>query len=85
MFNSCKQEPTKNIDTFLNRLRKLATSCNYGPLLDEILIDRLVIGVTGNSIRARLLRESSLTVQKAMDICRSSEQAQIHLQQMDPL
>ena len=85
MFNSCKQEPKENIDTFLNRLRKLATTCSYGPLLDEMLRDRLVIGVAGNSIRARLLRESSLTLQKAIDICRSSEQAAIHLQQMDPV
>ncbi|XP_038055820.1 uncharacterized protein LOC119727829 [Patiria miniata] len=85
MFNSCKQEPKENIDTFLNRLRKLATTCNYGALLDEMLRDRLVIGVVGNSIRARLLRESSLTLQKAIDICRSSEQAAIHLQQMDPV
>ncbi|XP_038055836.1 uncharacterized protein K02A2.6-like [Patiria miniata] len=80
MFNSCKQEPKENIDTFLNRLRKLTTTCNYGALLDEMLRDRQVIGGVGNSIRARLLRESSLTLQKAIDICRSSEQAAIHLQ-----
>lgn len=84
MFNSCKQEPKENIDTFLNKMRKLATTCNYGPLLDEMLRDRLVIGVAENNIRARLLRESSLTLQKAIDICRSSEQAAIHLHHMEP-
>ena len=84
IFNSCKQENTENIESYLARLRKLAATCEYGALLDEMLRDRIVIGISDNQIRARLLRESKLTLQKALEICRSSEQANLHLQQMDP-
>ena len=84
IFNSCKQENTKNIESYLARLRKLAATCEYGALLDEMLRDRIVIGISDNQIRARLLRESKLTLQKGLEICRSSEQANLHLQQMDP-
>ena len=84
IFNSCKQENTENIESYLARLRKLAATCEYGALLDEMLRDRIVIGISDNQIPARLLRESKLTLQKALEICRSSEQANLHLQQMDP-
>ena len=83
VFNSCKQEQREPIDSFLSRLRKLASTCAYGPLRDEMIRDRIVVGVTDNHIRSRLLREALLTLQKALDICRSSEQAAIHLQQME--
>ncbi len=36
-----------------------------------------------NHIRARLLRESKLNLQKALDMCRSTELADGHLQQME--
>ena len=84
IFNSCKQENSESTDSYLARLCKLAATCDYGALLDEMLRDRIVIGVTDNQIHARLLRESKLTLQKALEICRSSEQANLHLQQMDP-
>ena len=84
IFNSCKQDNSENIESYLARLCKLAATCEYGALLDEMLRDRIVIGISDNQIQARLLRESKLTLQKALVICRSSEQANLHLQQMDP-
>ena len=36
------------------------------------------MGVTDSSIRSRLLREGKFTLQKALDICRSSEVAAQH-------
>ena len=83
IFNSCKQEKSENIETYLARLRKLAATCEYGAFLDEMHRDGILIGITDNQIRARLLRESRLILQKALEICRSSEQANLHLQQMD--
>ena len=48
-----------------------------------MLRDRIIIGIADNQIRARLLRESRLILQKALEICQSSEQVNLHLQQMD--
>ena len=35
--------------------------------------DRLVIGIQGESTKARLLREKDLSLDKALDMCKSSE------------
>ena len=83
IFNSCKQESSENTGAYLARLRKLAATCEYGVPLDEMLRDRIVIGIADNQIWARLLRESKLTLRKALEICRSSKQANLHLQQVD--
>ena len=84
IFNGSKQEAGESMDTFLAKLRKLAASCEYGVMQEELIRDRLVIGIINNQIRARLLREPYLTLQKATDVCRSSEQADMQIQQMEP-
>ena len=57
----------------------------YGALLDDMLCDRIVTGITGNHRRASLLQESELTLQKTLEICRSGKQANVQLQQMDAM
>ncbi len=83
MYNSAMQEAHENIEQFYNRLRKLSSTCNFGTLLDEMLRDRLVIGIKDNPTRARLLREPNLKLDKALDICRSSEVAALQLHAME--
>lgn len=81
VFNSAMQEGSENIDQYLNRLRKLAGTCEFGVLLDEMLRDRIVIGITDNHSRARLL--SSHYKRHWMYVCRSSEFASMQLQKVD--
>jgi hypothetical protein len=68
-----KQEET--FDSYLAGLRKLASSCDYGNLEDEMIRDNIVYGITSDSVRAKLLREKNLTLEGAIDTCRSSERA----------
>ena len=75
LFNSATQRSENKIDQFVNELRKLASTCEYGTLSDELIRDRIVIGISDSSMRARLLRESDLTLNRAIDMCRASEQA----------
>ena len=44
-FNSCIQTPEETVDGYVNRLRKLASSCQFGKLTKEMIHDRLVIGI----------------------------------------
>lgn len=81
IFNSCVQG-SDSFDIFVSKLRQLAASCVYGELQDELIRDRIVTGITDNSLRARLLREKDLTLEKAISLCRSSEITSIHLQKM---
>ncbi|KAG1662192.1 hypothetical protein GQR58_021058 [Nymphon striatum] len=67
-FNSCVREPGQHISLYVATLRKLAEPCNYGTTLNEMLRDRLVMGVNDDRIQRRLLSESELTLNKAHNI-----------------
>ena len=82
LFNSANQE-NENIDQYLNRLRKLASTCTYGALCDELIRDRLVIGIKSHEVRKRLLREKALTLNTALDIIRAAETASDQLKKID--
>lgn len=73
VFNSCVQSSEETVDCYVNRLRKLASSCQFGTLTDEMIRDKLVIGIQDKSTKARLLREKDLSLDKALDMCKSSE------------
>ena len=75
VFNTCSQTSEESVQTYVTRLRKLAASCEYGALTDEFIQDRLVIGLKNQGDKVRLLREKSLTLQKAIEMCTSSETA----------
>ena len=83
LFNSATQRSENKIDQFVNELRKLASTCEYGTLSDELIRDRIVIGISDSSMRAGLLRESELTLNRAIDMCRASEQATCQLREFD--
>ena len=73
VFNSCFRGPEESIDCYVNRLQKLASSCQFGALIKEMIHDGLVIGIQGKSAKARLLREKDLSLDKALDMSKSSE------------
>ena len=75
VFNSRSQEANESFDHFLTALRKLAATCEFGTFKDEMLRNRMVTGLQDHGHRERLLRESTLTLQKAIDICRTNEMA----------
>ena len=70
------------MDSYINRLRKAASTCQFGTLTEELIRDRLVIGLQDHSTKLRLLKEESLDLNKALNICRSSEVASQQLKAM---
>ncbi|KAJ8405108.1 hypothetical protein AAFF_G00330290 [Aldrovandia affinis] len=83
VFGSCKQEEGESIDNFVTRLRERAATCEYGQLKDEMIRDKIVLGVANESIRRRLLREKGLTLITAIEMCRAAEQTDIRMRAMD--
>ena len=53
----------------------MASSCRYGALTDEMIRDRIVIGVRDKATKLRLLKEEELDLNKALSVCRSNEAA----------
>ena len=76
-------QENENIDQYLNRLRKLASICTYDALCDELIPDRLVIGIKSHEVRRRLLREKALTLHTALSIIRAAETASDQLKKID--
>jgi len=73
-FNQCVQDPGETYDQYHTALRKLAEGCNFEVINPkEILHDRLLFGIHDNKVRERLLRETSLTLAKTDEICRTSK------------
>ena len=80
-FHQRSQQSGENFDTFLSALRNLLKTCKFCPTCkDGILRDRLVLGVKDSSVQAALLRERHLTLEKCIDLCKSTENAAQHHQ-----
>ena len=73
ILNMCVQQSEESVQSYVTRLRKLAASCEYGVLTDDLIRDRLVIGLKNQGDKVRLLREKTLDLQKAVQMCTSSE------------
>ena len=82
LFNMCQQNSGETMDSYVNRLQKAASTCQFGTLTEELIRDRLVIGLQDHSTKLRLLKEENLDMNKALNICRSSEMATQQLKAM---
>ena len=80
LFNSSVQEQGEGIDSYVTKLRRLASTCEYEALEDQLIRDRIVIGIRSKEVRGRLLRDTNLTLKKAVDVCHSDEATTQQLQ-----
>uniref|UniRef100_A0AAV2K178 Ig-like domain-containing protein n=1 Tax=Knipowitschia caucasica TaxID=637954 RepID=A0AAV2K178_KNICA len=83
LFGCCKQEDGESIDAFVTRLREKASTCEYGQLKDEMIRDKIVLGIASESSRRRLLREKELNLVTAIEMCRAAEQTDLRMRVME--
>ena len=74
-FNTRCQGESEAVATYVAELRKIAEFCDYGPVLSDMLRDRLVCGISNKTVQRRLLQEPALTFDKALGIALSAEVA----------
>ena len=72
-FNRRIQKPGESVDTFINDLHKLANECNYGALKDELIRDRIVVGVLDDALSNDLQGKADLTLAQAKTLARQAE------------
>ncbi|UYV65176.1 hypothetical protein LAZ67_3003456 [Cordylochernes scorpioides] len=72
-FNRRSQGETEPVEEFITNLYVLAETCSYGILKEEMIRDRLVVGVKNLNLSEKLQLESELTLEKAIQIVRQSE------------
>ena len=61
MFFFCDQEANETFDTYLKSLRRLASSREFAQLEEELIRHRIVLGTTDGRVRARMLKERTIT------------------------
>ena len=66
----------RSFDIFVTDLRRKAEYCDFGAIKDSLIRDQIVVGINDPKLRQRLLRETDLTLEKAIKLCRITEQSQ---------
>lgn len=72
-FNKITQLEGEPFDDFFNKIKNQAQNCEFGILRDDLLRDKIIIGLSSDVVREKLLSECNLTLDQAIKICRASE------------
>jgi hypothetical protein len=73
LFNKMVQEPGESFDEFLTKLRNQSKKCSFGELADDLLCDKIVVGIMNDTVREKLLSEEKLELEKTVKICKANE------------
>ena len=74
-FHSRIRKEGKSVPIFVLELRSIATSCNFGDNLEQMLQDRLICRINNDTIQNRLLAVAKLDFKKAMELAQSMKEA----------
>ena len=72
-FNRRSQQPGETSEQFIMALYELADNCEYGEMKDEMIRDRIVVGIRDISLSERLQLDSALTLETAKKAVRQRE------------
>ena len=72
-FNRSIQRPGESIDSFIQDLYRLADECNHDSLKDDLIRDRIAVGVLDKRLSERLQLKADLTLKQAVEISRFHE------------
>ena len=80
------QAPSETLDTFYNRILKLAKQCQFEPAEKKSrLIDAIIYGTSITKAQEKLLQTPiTLTLEQCLGICRHYESLKYHLETIKP-
>ena len=81
-FLTYRQKEGQSFDEFMTQLKTLSSDCDFGELKNSLIKDIVVIGVTDDSLRERMLREPNSTLDRAIALGQSAEQTKIHAKEL---
>jgi len=83
-FNRRSQLADEPTEQFITSLYNLAADCNFGDLKDELIRDRIVVGIRDSTLSERLQMDSELTLEKAKSFVRQREAVHDQQQALKP-
>lgn len=72
-FNTKWQGEGETVGVFMAELRKITQYCEYGEVLSNMLWDRIVCSISNKAVQRRLLQETALTFEKALETALAAE------------
>ena len=79
----CRNQGTgENVDSWIKDFKIKAGNCEFGDQKDLMIRDKLVFGVSDERVKERLLRESDLTLKKAVDVIHATETTRQQIREM---
>ena len=72
-FNMRVQKEGEPVDNFITDLYTLAEHCNFGTLHDELIRDRIVVGIRDKAFSEKLQLEAELTLERAINQVKQKE------------
>lgn len=81
-FFSCIQQEGQTIECYVTQLKTLASTCEFADQESGLIRDRIVLGIRDHGLKERLLRESNLELEKAVEIVRAAETSREQLRNM---
>ena len=81
-FYERKQHGDEKLSDYIAQLRKLTEHCEFDNFLEQALRDKFVCGLYNTNLRKRLIAERNLTLQKALEISISLEEAEKESEKM---
>ena len=73
VFKKRVQIPNEPVDEFILSLHYLVEHCRFEALKEELIRDRLVVGLANVTLSERLQMDLNLTLQRAIESARNSE------------
>lgn len=74
-FHRCQQEG-ESVHAFIVAIRQIAHNCNFSTMLDRMIRDRIVCGVTSKNVQKQLLAKKDLNLQEAEALALAAESAE---------
>ncbi|XP_011879086.1 PREDICTED: uncharacterized protein K02A2.6-like [Vollenhovia emeryi] len=73
-FNQRRQDANENVDDFIADLFSLAETCNFGDLREELIRDRIVVGVRNTKLSEAMQLQADLTLERAITKARQADE-----------
>lgn len=83
-FNTRTQGESESVEEFSTALHTLADTCNFGELREELIRDRLVVGLQDKKVSEKLQLDSSLDLMKALMVARQHETVRQQQKELRP-
>ncbi|KAM3958208.1 uncharacterized protein ACR2FA_007760 [Aphomia sociella] len=78
IFRQRRQRSGESLTEYLQALKHLAVTCNFGHRLEEDLRDQFVSGLTSEVMRSRTFAEKSIDYRQAVELALALEAADRH-------